>query len=103
VLSDGRVSVQIGNRGPGDIVSRQILVQVRDLASASETLFFNGSIASGDTITVTSSNFRVSGEVEVLAIVDFGNTLDDPNRTNNSLRQTLAPLPTPTPAATPPN
>jgi hypothetical protein len=103
VLPDGRVSVQIGNRGPGDLVARQVFVQVRDLASAAETLIFSGSIASGDTITLTSSNFRIVAEIEVLAIVDFGNSLDDPNRGNNSLRQTLAPLPTPTPPLTPTN
>jgi hypothetical protein len=100
VLADGRVVVQVGNRGPGDLIGRQVFVQVRDLASAAETLIFTGSIAAGDTVTLTSSSFRVTAEVDVLAIVDFGNTLDDSNRGNNSLRQTLAPLPPPTPAAT---
>jgi len=101
VLPDGRVSVQIGNRGPGDIVGRQILVQVRDLASAAETLIFSGSIASGDTVTITSTNFRVSSVGDVLAIVDFGNSHNDPNRGNNSMTQTLAPVPTATPVLTP--
>ena len=102
VLPDGRVSVQIGNRGPGDIVGKQILVQVRDLASAAETLIFSGSIASGDTVTITSTAFRVNSVGDVLAIVDFGNSHNDPNRGNNSLTQTLAPIPTATPVITPP-
>jgi hypothetical protein len=101
VLPDGRVSVQIGNRGPGDIVGRQILLQVRDLASAAETLIFSGSIASGDTVTITSTNFRVTSVGDVLAIVDFGNSHNDPNRGNNSMTQTLAPVPTATPVPTP--
>ncbi|HEX5139729.1 MAG TPA: SH3 domain-containing protein [Dehalococcoidia bacterium] len=101
VLSDGRVAVTIGNRGPGDFTNRSVFVQVRDLGISTETLSLDETIKAGGTATLTTSIFRVVGEGDVIATVDPGATISDPVRSNNTLTQTLAPIPTPTPVITP--
>ena len=105
LLSDGRVSVTVGNRGPGDLVGQAVFVIVRDLGARSEQLVSGlGNLRVGGTITLVTSSFRVtSDEGETIqAIADPYDNADDVNRSNNLMQVTLVPLPrTPTPVPTP--
>jgi hypothetical protein len=97
LLADGRVSVTIGNRGPGSTNGALILVLVRDLSSRSEQMATNRELDTGDTVTLQTQNFTVDHEMDIQAIVDHVTSLKDSDRSNNSLRITLSPPPTPTP------
>jgi hypothetical protein len=56
-------------------------------------------IEAGDTVTLTTSNFRLTVEEQVIATVDPGASIDDRNRGNNSISVVLTPPPTATPTA----
>lgn len=105
LLSDGRVSVTVGNRGPGDLVGQAVFVIVRDLGVRSEQLVSRlGNLRVGETITLVTSSFRVtSDEGETIqAIADPHDNADDVNRSNNVMQLTLvAPPHTPTPLPIP--
>ena len=105
LLSDGRVSVTVGNRGPGDLVGQAVFVIVRDLGARSEQLVSRlGNLRVGETITLVTSSFRVtSDEGETIqAIADPHDNADDIDRSNNVMQLTLvAPTHTPTPVPTP--
>jgi hypothetical protein len=98
LLADGRVSVVVGNRGPGDIADQIIMVSVRDLGSRSEQLLSARDLPVGATVTLQTQSFVINQETEVFAIADPSATLRDSNRSNNTLSALLSPpIPTPTP------
>ncbi len=92
LLPDGRVSVVVGNRGPGRLEGLQVFVQVRDLTTRGELLISGlTTIGVGGTLSLQSSGFRVTQETDVQAIVDPFATTTDGDRSNNPLQVTLAP------------
>jgi hypothetical protein len=95
ILSDGRVSVVVGNRGPADVIEAAIAVQVSGGGLAPEMLSVHQSLRVGQTVTLNTASFRLVHEAEVFAIVDPGGELTDPNRGNNTLSIPLVPQPTP--------
>jgi hypothetical protein len=102
LLPDGRVAVTIGNRGPGDLVNQAVFVLVRNLALQSEQVVAPaGSLKAGATITVQTASFRVVQTQEVIAVADPYATINDPDRSNNTLQVTLSPPRTPTPTVVP--
>ncbi len=102
VQPDGRVIVTVGNRGPGSIVGFPISVIVYDAASRQETLSVpNGSLSVGETVSLETTSFVVDHEEQVFAVVDPSLSINDANRSNNTLSATLSPPPTPLPAGTP--
>jgi hypothetical protein len=103
LLPDGRVAVTIGNRGPGDLINQSVFVLVRNLALQSEQVVAPaGTLKVGATITVQTANFRVLQAQEVVAVADPYATINDPDRSNNTLQVTLSPPRTPTPIPPPP-
>jgi hypothetical protein len=101
LLPDGRVSVTVGNRGPGDLEGFTIFVQVRDLVGRSEML--RSAVAGldvGATLTMETSSFRLTEETNVQVSVDPFHSAPDPDRSNNATQVTLSP-PRPTATATP--
>jgi hypothetical protein len=101
-LNDGRVRVVVGNQGPGDFVALQLFVLVREGNASSELIIRDiQRLAVGATIAVETSDFRVTREAEIDAIVDPSSSTNDANRGDNFLRVVLAPPRTPTPTATP--
>ena len=103
LTADRRVSVTIGNRGPGNLTRQSIFVLVRDLAVRSEQLVSpNTNLNVGGTITLTTQYLDVQGETDIQASVDPSTSLRDPDRSNNVMTATLRAPPQPTPTATPP-
>ncbi len=93
-LSDGRVSVTVGNKGPGDLVGQAVFVIVRNLALDSEQLQTALiDMPAGSVISLTTSRFRVDTAEEVVAIVDPYASTADANRSNNTMEVTLTPPP----------
>lgn len=102
LMSDGRVAVTVGNRGPGALSGQSVFVMVRDLATRSETLSTGvRTLGVGETVTLSTTTFRLNDEAEVQAIVDPYGAAPDANRGNNTISATLAPPATPRPTATP--
>jgi hypothetical protein len=100
VLSDGRVSVTVGNRGSAALSGQSVFVVVRDLGIRSETLISQQrGLAAGASITLQTQSFRVDEAAVVQAIVDPFTTLPDINRRNNTFSGTLTPPLSATPAA----
>jgi hypothetical protein len=100
LASDRRVAVTVTNRGPGDLVGFTVFVQVRDLGVRSEVM--NAPLVSlrvGQTLTLQTSTFLISGEETIQAIVDPFGSVPEVDKTNNTTQVVLAaPLtPTPTP------
>jgi uncharacterized protein YraI len=91
LLSDGRVSVVVTNRGPGELIGRTLQVTVRDLALRGETVSVGSSLAVGATASGQTQTFRVITDTEVQVIVDPNSSLLDPDRSNNMLSITLRP------------
>jgi hypothetical protein len=101
LLADGRVVVTIGNRGPGDLVNQAVFVVVRNLALQSEQLVSPaGVLKVGQTTTVVTAIFKVTQQEEIVAVADPFATINDPDRSNNTLRVTLVPV-RPVPATPP--
>jgi hypothetical protein len=101
-LSSGRLSIVIGNKGPGDLTAITLAVQVRDLGTAMETL--TGSVTrldAGDTMTFRTIDFAVTSDAEVVVVVDPFSTSSDPNRANNTRREIVVVPPSPTPTLEP--
>jgi SH3 domain-containing protein/CARDB protein len=100
---DRHVSVTVSNRGPGDLVGFTVFVQVRDLGARSEVISAPiGSLRIGQTLTLQTSTFQISGEETIQAIVDPFSSVPDVDRTNNTMQVVLAAPPTPpTPTTTP--
>jgi hypothetical protein len=102
LLTDGRVRVVVGNRGPGDLLQQQVNVLVRDSGVRNELMISSQrGLAVGETITLTSEFYVVQTETEVTVIADPSGNVNDPDISNNSMRVTLSPPPPPTPTATP--
>jgi hypothetical protein len=102
LLSDGRVAVTVANRGPGDLVGFTVFAQVRDLGARSEMMSATPSIfRAGQTLTLETSTFRVTGEQTIQAIVDPLGSVPDSDKSNNTTQVVLALPPTPTPTASP--
>jgi hypothetical protein len=97
LLADGRVSVVVANRGPGDLTGNAIFVTVRDLALRGETVITDTNLAFGSSLSVQTQTFRVTRDTEVQVIVDPNGGLQDPNRSNNTVTVTLRPVGNPTP------
>jgi hypothetical protein len=103
LLPDRRVSVTVTNRGPGDLVGFTVFVQVRDLGSRSEVMSAPlPSLRVGQTITLETSTFEITGEETIQAIVDPFGSISEADRTNNTMQVVLAapvsPTRTPLPA-----
>jgi hypothetical protein len=98
-LPDGRVSVMVGNRGPGSLDGQITLVVVRDLAANSEQLFITQDLPVGAAVTIQTRALAFDRETEVQVLVDPGASTRDPDRSNNFLSAILSPPPavTPTP------
>jgi hypothetical protein len=99
LLPDGRVSVVIGNRGPGDAAGQPIFVNVRDLTLRGEQIIGSSSLRAGSTFVVQTSTFKIERETSIQVTVDPSGNIQDGDRGNNSLTVTLSPPPTPTPAS----
>ena len=99
-LSDGRVHVVVLNGGPEDLTDELLIVTVRGLGLATETLSYAGVLRAGGTLTFTTSSFTIGeGPEQVQVLVDPSSSLNDPNRSNNVATGTLSRTPdvTPTP------
>ncbi len=93
LLADGRISVTVGNRGPGDLINQPLFVQVRSLAGQGELLISPViTLKVGGTLTLQSQTFRVTSEEEIQAIVDPFGSVRENDRSNNLLQSVLAPL-----------
>jgi hypothetical protein len=93
LLSDGRVQVVVGNRGPGDLVGKTIFVLVRDLTLRSEQLMSQATLAVGSLVTLQTQTFRVEREMDIQVIVDPFRSTGDPDPNNNQISVTLSPAP----------
>jgi len=94
VLADGRISVTVINRGPAHVTNQIILLTVRALGLAGESLSYSGTFPSGESITFRTDSFRITAATEIQAIIDPSSSVLDPNRANNVRSQLLTPLPT---------
>lgn len=105
VLPDGRVAVTVANRGPGDLRSGSIHVQIRNHAGRSELITTPlVTLRAGGTLIVETEIFRVLAEEEVIATVDPFGTLGEIDPNNNTITVVLVPPPPPpTPTPTPPS
>ncbi len=102
LLPDRRVAVTVANRGPGDMVGFTVFVQVRDLASRSETISSVIPVFRvGSTLTLETSSFLISGVEIIQAIVDPFQSVPEADRTNNQVQVELAVPVTPTATPTP--
>jgi hypothetical protein len=103
VLDDGRVSVVIGNRGPGDFFAQLVFVLVRSTTGESEQIVGEvGRLAVGATMTLHTAHFRIAGTRDIDAVVDPSASTGDTDPSNNTMRVTLiAPTPTPEPTRPP--
>jgi uncharacterized protein YraI len=97
LLPDGRVSVVIGNRGPGDASGQPIFVNVRDLTLRGEQIIGSSTLRAGSTFVVQTQSFKVERETSIQVTVDPAGSIQDGDRGNNSLTVTLSPPPTATP------
>jgi hypothetical protein len=99
LLPDGRVAVVVGNRGPGDANGQPIFVSVRDLTLRGEQIIGVSSLRAGSTFVVQTQSFKVDRESSIQVTVDPSGSIQDADRSNNSLNVTLSPPPTSTPVA----
>jgi hypothetical protein len=102
LTSDRHVAVTVTNRGPGDLVGFTVFVQVRDLGVRSEVMSAPiPSLRIGQTLTLQTSTFTISGEETIQAIVDPFGSVPEADKTNNSTQVVLAApvTATPTPAS----
>jgi hypothetical protein len=97
LLPDGRVAVVIGNRGPGDAAGQPIFVNVRDLTLRGEQIIGVSALRAGSTFVVQTQTFKVERETAVQVVVDPSGSVQDGDRSNNTLTVTLNPPPTATP------
>jgi hypothetical protein len=104
LLGDGRVSVTIANRGPGELSGQQVFVSVRTLGGAGEQLMTPlVTLRPGAVLSIETSEFRIRAPTEVQAVVDSLGAIKETDKTNNVIQVDLAPPPTPTPTPTPVN
>ena len=97
LLPDGRVAVVVGNRGPGDAMGQPIFVSVRDLALRGEQIIGVSNLRAGSTFVVQTQSFKIERESTIQVTVDPSGSIQDSDRSNNSLTVTLSPPPTATP------
>jgi hypothetical protein len=97
-LPDGRVSVTVLNRGPGDVAG-QLMIGVGDV-TRSESLSTDPRriVAANTSVTLQTTSFRAT-EHEVTALIDPFFNLNDPNRGNNTFAANLTVEATPTPGS----
>ena len=101
LLPDRRVSVTVANRGPNDLVGFTVFVLVRNLAATNETISAPiPFLRVGATTTLETSAFTVSGEETIQATVDPFGSIQEVDRSNNTLQVVLAAPATPTATAT---
>jgi hypothetical protein len=99
-LPDGRVRVVVTNKGTGDLVGHRVMVIVADPTTRSETLRAAGTgLRGGESVTLESDTFLVTGPTSVIATVDPSYSYPDADRSNNTMTTSLAPpsVPTSTP------
>jgi hypothetical protein len=101
LLPDRRVSVTVTNRGPGDLVGFTVFVQVRDLGVRSEVMSAAiPFLRIGQTLTLETSTFQISGEETIQAIVDPFGSVNEADKSNNTMQVVLAAQVTPTSTST---
>ena len=103
LLPDRRIAAVVSNRGLGTVVGNAIFVQFRNLGILSEVVRTEvDAFGPGETITVTTSQFRLTEDEQIQVIVDPFGGITESNESNNQT-QVLLELPkTPTPSASPP-
>jgi hypothetical protein len=97
LLPDGRITVVVGNRGPGDAMGQPIFISVRDLTLRGEQIIGVSNLRAGSTFVVQTQTFKVDSATAIQVVVDPSGSIQDGDRGNNTLTVTLSPPPTATP------